>query len=52
MDITESEVEAVENEAENEEVVDVDEPIPKEPEKPAALPEKALYYMKLQQEDK
>jgi len=52
MDITESEVEAVENEAENEEVIEVDEPIPKEPEKPVALPEKALYYKNLEQEGK
>ena len=45
---------------EEEEVVVIDtapeeeeeEPIPKEPEKSAALPEKALYYIKLQQEGK
>jgi len=32
--------------------VEGEEPIPKEPEKSAVLPEKALYYIKLQQEGK
>jgi len=32
--------------------VEEEEPIPKEPEKSAALSEKALYYIKLQQEGK
>ena len=32
--------------------VEEKEPIPKEPEKSAVLPEKALYYIKLQQEGK
>ena len=39
-------------EAEIKEELNEEEPIPKEPEKPAALPEKALYYIKLQQEGK
>jgi len=46
----------IESEEEEEELilpeVKEEEPIPKEPEKSAALPEKALYYIKLQQEGK